>query len=552
MNEIQQDTLTTQDLLARQAIRHLLDGNSPNGTQPAECGEWGEVVELLLGAYAESDTPGVKAVWKAVTKSNPDLIRLVSGGGPETQKTPSTIPELSEAAKLPEGLGADACPWLDDYIAFSERWSPRSFEGFHEGTALWILSTVAARRIVVHFGKPRFSNLYVMLGGRTTMHAKSSGTDIGRQTLKACGLDHLLAPDEATPQSFIRALATDDLPPNFDELPPEQQVRARQALAFAGQRGWYYEEFGSGLASMMRADGVMADFRGMLRTFDDCPNDYTRSTIARGTERVERPYLALIANLTPADLRPVAKKGAQLWGDGFLARFTFITPPLNEIRTGRFPRGRRVIPSEITTPLVKWHHRLGIPEVVIQDVEDDDGKTKRQVTVTAAPATMLTMSDDVWEAIYAYHDGVLSIAQQSNEHDLDGNYGRLAEKALRVAVLLASLTNSDTIEICHWARAQEIAERWRLYTHRLYDQVTQLDMTPQAEVEDKILDTLRRWQGTEKYPDGMTANEIGRFVHGLGRAEVKRCADELVAVGVLQTCKPKRALKYYLGPVKDE
>ncbi len=72
--------LTAQDLLARQVIRHLLDGNSSNSTEPADCGEWAEAVEMLLDAHAESDTAGVKAVWGAVTRNNPGLIALVAGG----------------------------------------------------------------------------------------------------------------------------------------------------------------------------------------------------------------------------------------------------------------------------------------------------------------------------------------------------------------------------------------------------------------------------------------------------------------------------------------
>jgi hypothetical protein len=72
------DALTAQDLLARQVIRHLLDGHSPNGTQPVDCGEWAEVVELLLDAHAEGGTAGVRAVWNAVTEGAPGLIELIA------------------------------------------------------------------------------------------------------------------------------------------------------------------------------------------------------------------------------------------------------------------------------------------------------------------------------------------------------------------------------------------------------------------------------------------------------------------------------------------
>jgi hypothetical protein len=458
------------------------------------------------------------------------------------------VPPLPAYARLPEGLGRDACRWLDDYVRFSQTWSPRSFDGFHEACGLWLLSTVAARRVLVHYGRPRYTNLYFLLAGRTTMHAKSSATDIARQLLRACELDYLLAADEATPQAFVRALAGGGLPLNFDRMEEAQRLAAQMRLGFCGQRGWYAEEFGSWLASMTRTDGVMADFRGLLRKLDDCPLDYSRSTIARGDEVIRRPYLALIANLTPADLRPVAKKGTQLWGDGFLARFAFVTPPRDEVLTTQFPKGQRPYPPELTAPLVEWHQRLGLPKVEVESQIDRDGNLTGEKIVTIEPAEpqVCTLADDVWDALHRYNTGVLEIAQGGELTDLDGNYGRLHEKALRVATLLASLENGGRIELQHWARAQRVAERWRLYAHRLYEQVTEPAASPQAEIEDKVLDAIRRWQGTEKYPEGLTANEIGRFLRGLGSGEAKHYADQLVEAGVLANQKRGRAIRYYL------
>lgn len=123
------------------------------------------------------------------------------------------VPPLPPSARLPPELGTDASPWLDEYIAFSRTWSPRSHDGFHEGSGLWLLSTIAARRVLVPYGRARYTNLYIVLAGRTTLHAKSSATEIARDTLHACHLDYLLAPDEATPQSLIRALAAVHPPP---------------------------------------------------------------------------------------------------------------------------------------------------------------------------------------------------------------------------------------------------------------------------------------------------------------------------------------------------
>src|SRR3712207_8707489 len=51
------------------------------------------------------------------------------------------------------------------------------------------------------------------------------------------------------------------VPPDYDELPAERQEIILQRLAFASQRGWYYEEFGQKISAMMRENSTMADYR---------------------------------------------------------------------------------------------------------------------------------------------------------------------------------------------------------------------------------------------------------------------------------------------------
>lgn len=503
---------------------------------------------LDAGQEQPRAVPGGGQGTAAVVRAPAPVAAVLPGG--ETERGFQPLPE---DARLPPDLGRDACRWLDEYIAFSHTWSPRSFYGFHEACALWLLSTVAARRVCFDYGEPRYTNLYFLLAGRTTLHAKSSATRIARGLLRACGLGYLLAADEATPQAFVRALAGGGLPVNLAGMGEEERRAATLRLGFCGQRGWYAEEFGSWLASMARTDGVMADFRGLLRALDDCPEDYARSTIARGDEVVRLPYLALIANLTPADLRPVARKGTQLWGDGFLARFALITPPRNEVLAAQFPEGRRPNPPELMAPLVAWHQRLGMPAVHIKDQSNGNGADTgdRVVTVHYPMPQECTLGQDVRAAVQRYNMALLALARESELTDLDGNYGRLHEKGLRVAALLASLENGGRIELRHWARAQEIVERWRLYAHRLYEQVTELDASPQAEIEARMIKAVRRWQGTDKYPDGLSAADIARFLRGMGAGEARFHAEQLVAAGVLASHKKGRAVRYYL-PGGDE
>lgn len=452
------------------------------------------------------------------------------------------VPELPEAARIDPRLGIGACPWLDDYIAFSRFWSPRAFDHFHEAVGVWVLSSVAARRVLVHLSKPRYPSLYITLTARTSMHAKSTTAEIGLQTINKAGLGWLLAADNATPQKFIKDL-TPTLPEDYNQLSDDDRTIVRNRLALAGQRGWYYDEFGQHIAAMMRDGGFMADFRGLLRRFDDAPDHYEYGTVGRGTDRVTRPYLALLANMTPSDLAPFAKKGAALWGDGFLARFATITPPDGERQRARFPDGERVIPQALIKGLRDWHERLGLPQVTITDMAGEDGKPtgRKRPVVGAVNVTTLDLPPDVKEAFYAYHDGLQDITERNENYDLDGNYARLAEKALRVAILFASVNNDPALTLAHWAAAQSIAERWRAGLHELYAQVGR-GISEDRENEDTVTMILGRLGGTG------TANDVKRFMRSLSTGEITRILDGLCAAGVTEVVETtkKRTKRYAL------
>ncbi|NTW00760.1 MAG: DUF3987 domain-containing protein, partial [Oscillochloris sp.] len=378
----------------------------------------------------------------------------------QTAPPKSTFQELPVDVRRIEALGADACPWLDRYIAFSERWSPRSYDGFHVACAIWLLCVIAARRVVLNLGGRRYTNLYFALCARSSLYAKTTAVKVALEFLGTLGLSSFLAPDESTPQAFIRAMSL-HVPKGYSDMDEVNRTQIHMQLAFAAQKGWFYEEFGQKIASMMRDSGVMTDFRGLLRRLDDCPQTYRYEAISRDPDVVIRPYLALLANLTPADLGRYAKRGAALWSDGFFARFAFIVPPTDlPLSLARFPEGEREVPTALMQPLLEWHQRLGIPKVTIREVTGEAGKAGGAFDVSYAyvPEQHCILAPGVREAFYVYHDALLTLVSSSDQYDLDGNYARFAEKALRVAMLLASLSNEGRIELRHWARAQQIAE----------------------------------------------------------------------------------------------
>ena len=57
------------------------------------------------------------------------------------------MPELSSREQIPPTYSQGACSWLNSYESFSHEASPEGFEDFHTFCGIWLLSSVAARRI---------------------------------------------------------------------------------------------------------------------------------------------------------------------------------------------------------------------------------------------------------------------------------------------------------------------------------------------------------------------------------------------------------------------
>ena len=416
-----------------------------------------------------------------------------------------SAPDLPEEARLDPNLGLDGCLWLDEYIEFSRKWSPRSYDGFHEGAGLWILSTTAARRVAFVFGSTKYTNLYVLMIGRTTISAKTTAAKISIEFMRKAGVDSFLLPEDITPQSMIKEMS-----------------------ANGGQQGWFYDEFGAHFLTMMRLDGPYAEFRKLLRIFDDTQSNYKRTTIDRGNEVIKQPYLALLGCLTPADLAPFAKKGTSLWGDGYLARMVLIIPPKGLIKDERFPDGKMIFPESLLQPLREWNKRLGV--------------------LSTNHDHQLELDAEVKDAYYRYDGALRKLLEQIGIPDFDGSYGRLAEKALRVAALFASLEGGSTIKMKHWAKAQAIAERWRRNLHEAYKQVNQ------ATQEKKSMSEIEKVRSAFIEKTNPTKREIEQYT-GFSAAEVEQILEKLIAddkVVKIQVGRTYRYLRTSQMPKTDE
>ena len=471
--------------------------------------------------------------------------------GPEPRDA-FACPELPRAARVDEDRAVSASPWLQDYIAFSRTWAPRAYEGFHEAAGLFDLSTTAARRIKIELG-PRgvYPSLYLSFAARTSIYTKTTAVDIATELLQEAGLGFLLADDDATPQAFLRSLTLHG-PDNYLALPPEEQAALKQQLAFAGQRGWFYEEWGQQLSAMMQKEGIMASFRSILRRLDDHKPQYTYRTIGRGRETLYKPYLTLLANVTPADLKPFVRASSTLWRDGFIARMAFIAPGETQPSTAAFPTGKPIFPAGLVSALQHWHQRLGLPAVDV--TPEMDGRTNKPngkvlVTVTRPlPETVYQLSDAVRTAFYAYDEALRTLIGQMHNEDFDGSYARFPMKALRIAGLLASLHDTHktrTIGLEAWHCGQAIAERWRRDLHRLAKHVHG-DETPSRESirENRIVQLLRS-KGPLTVP---VLHSYTKWAY----TDILATCEALEAAHILTKDETGRALKYALNGAHAE
>jgi hypothetical protein len=430
-------------------------------------------------------------------------------------------PPLPEGMALQPGATDGLCPLKDEYVDYSKQASPEGYEEFHS-TCFWsMLSTVAGRRVKIGVGKRQYTPLIAVLAARTSLYKKTVTAEVSRDVLKAAGLDWLLGLTKTTPQKLLSDMAG-SVPENYGRMSFEQQLLEKQQLAMSGQRGWLYNEFGKLIKAMMRTTGPMADFIELLLIMDDCSDLLKTGTLGRGTEIITKPYLSVLGTLTPASIKAVAGKNAELWSDGFFARIVFSCPPPNTYLDKPFDRSELIVPPRLAVGIRNWHNRLGSPEIDIIPVQDDEGKETRQyekVWTQDLPERKYPVSDDAYNAWTSYRSALKEIIHKhfAHNHDFDGSYERLAIMALRVATLAASLEGASGVEYKHWMLGQEQAELWRSSLHQLYAQVnSSADLGDGPTQEDMLVDYLKDLNKQT------TAREILQY----GPAQLRRLKSE--------------------------
>lgn len=510
-----------------------------------DVGKWTNLITEIEERVvkAKGDLDAIERVFVTYCRIYPQLADLLSSPAQETRDI--GMPALPESARLEPGASAGACRWLERYEAFSKKASPEGYEHYHVFCGLWVLSTITARRVYLPMQRKRIhGNLMIVLYGESSIYAKSETANVALDVLKAASLGYLLAPDKVTPQKLLSDMSGSFISSDYGEKPSAMQEGIRQKLTFAGQRGLFFDELGKFVQGMLRKQSTDAEFERIFLQMDSCPQKFDTSTISRGTETIEMPYLALLGCMTPPNVRKIARRGADFWNDGMWARFSFVAAPPDGSIDKTIEPGELAIPGELIAPLFAWHERLGIPECEITEMMKDDKPTGRfGIYRSDLPEHAATIAKPAYDAYKRYRSALKQLFQSSFDHsDFNASYARLPDTMLRMALLMASLENNNHIELRHVARAQELAELLRQSLHEIYAQANNREASASraADLEKKIRSLLGNGP--------LTFNGLHdkRLKGSFSIKEVQDALSALHKAGVVEEFATSHATKYKL------
>lgn len=549
--------ITETDLAFSGFVRQLKGGElDADHILSGDYGQWQPVAEALWQQYQEGYVYGGKRsakdlaskALKSLCVHDHDLQtlveRVVSPGKSTSADIDKVLLSYDAAPPLPTDVTdfsndvieriAEARQFLDEYIAWSKVWSPRGPYIFHEACALWILSTLSLRRIYIPLGKGIWTQLYIMLAADSSKYAKSTTIENALITLRAAGLDWVLLPGKMTPEFFYK-MASGRVSDEYETMTDDEIALYKKQLAFAGKYGWEYPEFGSQLASLMQTQSVMKQWMPILLYWDDMPTSDKNSTVGRGGEKVEMPFLSLLASLTLDDIARLPKT-MNLYNNGFWPRFVPCTPKKEEWNLDHFPQGKITVPASIVKALQSFHESLGEP--VIEDIRPQMNRQGREtgrytVQKTKHPVHECTLGPGVYDAFVRYGDalGFMTVRDGIVPRELYTSYNRIAKRCMSIAALLSWMSDGGgRIELHHWAAAQQITERQRESLHEFHMQSVGQAINPAKETENLIVKHIKAGQEA-KHP--LRAYEIAQRIRNLDAKTVNDQLRNMVEAGLV-------------------
>jgi hypothetical protein len=443
--------------------------------------------------------------------------------------------------------------FLRDYVQLSSKWSPRSPAAAHETVALHILSSAAAGRVLYRYGtKDRRAFLYHYLVAPSTLYAKTTAANIGTDLLTAAGLGRVLI-GRATPSSFLQQ-QQETVPQDWEQLPSDVRERIQLRLENAAQRSWSAEEFGTWAVGMLRDNSTYSEFLSLLLEIYDSPEYTERSTRKHGMESLQRPALSLYALSTYADVQKIAGANTEFWKNGLLARFAIVTTAEDERHNNDpFPYGSMEFPRSLVDGLRRFDERLGRTrvEIVPQTETLQNGKektTRYDLRLQRYPETVVELSPEVYEAVHRYDSWLRDVISAGLPPDLSPSYGRMADRVVRIAALLAAYEDRGLCDMRDYSKAQAIVERGRLCLHWTYERLTDSATTfSQVTRTDEVL----RYVATERIATARQIQQKFRKRFPSGIQELTRELDALVAAGELHCVHGTKGRRTYAVNLED-
>lgn len=539
---------------ARNFIELLLDATeNPNTLAvPENVGVWSEIVFIIhqhaIIGYMQDGLKGAKRfaekAIEGLSIANPELITLV--GKIETEINPGwlapklkpiTFTDNSGVEKtidpvIPASLGKPVRKFIDSYMEYSARWAPRGHALFHEGAAIFILSAVAKGRIHIALQTGYDTHFYLVFAAETGKFTKSKTLKVAEEFLERAGMGWLLMSANQTTAYFYQ-MGSGYVPDNYDTMPESQQTQWYKQICFCGQRSIVSDEFGASLANMATgADLHKSGFNEVFLQWDNLLKSFSAPTVSGGARTIDNPYINLLAAMTPENYRSLAnRKASDIWKTGLIPRFVMLTPPSDEFSMAPWPLGTFSVPEDLIEAITDFDTRLGKVEAEFEPIIDKKNKPTGSYRSyrTELPRNTAEIPEDVWGAFQNYSDALTVMCNQQDTYnipkDLHGCYGRMAEKAMRIAHLLAWMESKGKLDIRHWAAAQDIVERWRNSMHEFYYQTVNVEITVEKKHEEQLTRILERKGGWANMAElrqstGMSTEQLTRMLSALVEKDV--------------------------------
>ncbi len=445
---------------------------------------------------------------------------------------PAETTQEAAVAPLPDAVLAglkDADPgavgaWLTTYTEYARAAAPMTPDLFHESAALWLISVIIARRLVLPMPfDDIYPNIWLAWLAPSTLFRKSTAMNVAVKTIARLA-PHLLSPQESTPEAFIRDMSGMD-PENLSQMRLDDQHIWQEKKNYPAQRGWSLDEF-SGLLASAGRDYNAGLIETLLRLYD-C-GDYSRSTAGRGMQNVHNSYLAVLGASTPAAMA-LHLNSDRLWGMGWWPRFALLTPAVSR------PEWREPWytdrPPELDGALIELNKRL--PAARWPD------------PVTALP---VSLGEGVYSTWTAYNKAMsYDLVTDALDPRLWYTYGRMPTHVLKVSMLIAAADGQTRITLNHLARAIYICEEWRESAHRALAHAAE-------EAQDRLKQRVL-FQISKNDPYGVTLRDLYKSLKGGGSkaSEIERTIQELLTGGevtVQETGAPRggpKVIRYFLA-----